>query len=158
MDAKNVLKSIYGYQRQNQSMINSTDADDIDASEETIQKILNEYRTFVRITVHVLDKNDNPPKFTSKIFSGGVTTSTDFGAKVLTLTATDKDIGPNAKLNFYQIGEMRRTLTEGLDELSKPPFLVDNETGEVLLNFDPQKGMKGYFDFMVSYCSFEGNL
>lgn len=149
MDTKNVLRNIYAYQKQNQSLTNSTNMDDIDASEETIQQILNEYRTFVRITVVVQDTNDNPPKFTSKIFSGGVTTSADFGARVVTLTAIDKDIGQNAKLNFYQIGEIRRTMTEGLDELSKPPFLVMNDTGDVILNFDPQKGMKGYFDFMV---------
>lgn len=41
------------------------------------------------------------------------------------------------------------TLTEGLDSLNQNPFLVDSETGAVQLNFDPQQGMKGYFDFMV---------
>lgn len=41
------------------------------------------------------------------------------------------------------------TLTEGLENLRRPPFLVDQETGAVQLNFDPQQGMKGYFDFMV---------
>lgn len=41
------------------------------------------------------------------------------------------------------------TLTEGLENLKREPFLVDSETGGVQLNFDPQKGMKGYFDFMV---------
>lgn len=151
MDTQNVLKTVRSYQKLNQSASNATDLDVDDASEETIRQILNEYRTFVRVTVLVQDSNDNPPKFTNKIFSGGVTTSTDFGAKVLTLTATDKDIGENAILHFYQIGDIRRTMTEGLDELSKPPFLVDSETGDVLLNFDPQKGMKGYFDFMVIF-------
>lgn len=41
------------------------------------------------------------------------------------------------------------TLTEGLEDLKRDPFLVDQETGAVQLNFDPQEGMKGYFDFMV---------
>lgn len=41
------------------------------------------------------------------------------------------------------------TLTEGLENLKRDPFLVDSQTGDVQLNFDPQKGMKGYFDFMV---------
>jgi hypothetical protein len=41
------------------------------------------------------------------------------------------------------------TLTEGIDDFKREPFLVDRETGEVQLNFDPQQGMKGYFDFMV---------
>lgn len=43
------------------------------------------------------------------------------------------------------------TLTEGLENLQRSPFLVDKETGAVQLNFDPQQGMKGYFDFVVSY-------
>lgn len=42
------------------------------------------------------------------------------------------------------------TLTEGLENIHKPPFVVDQDTGDVILNFDPQQGMKGYFDFMVN--------
>jgi hypothetical protein len=44
------------------------------------------------------------------------------------------------------------TLTEGLDNLRRTPFLVEPDTGAVKLNFDPQQGMKGYFDFMVIKC------
>jgi hypothetical protein len=60
------------------------------------------------------------------------------------------DVGENAVINYYQIGRIQKTLTEGLENVQKPPFLVNQETGAVLLNFDPQKGMKGYFDFMVN--------
>ena len=70
--------------------------------------------------------------------------------------AIDKDDGINGKLNYYQIGEIKRTLTEGLDNIEKTPFLVDRETGNVQLNFDPQKGMKGYFDFMVAVNDTDG--
>lgn len=41
------------------------------------------------------------------------------------------------------------TLTEGLDDIKLQPFLVDRLTGAVSLNFDPQRRMKGYFDFEV---------
>lgn len=41
------------------------------------------------------------------------------------------------------------TLTEGLDDIQMQPFLVDRLTGAVSLNFDPQREMKGYFDFTV---------
>jgi len=41
------------------------------------------------------------------------------------------------------------TLSEGMENIQQPPFLVDVKTGGVYLNFDPQRGMKGYFDFMV---------
>jgi hypothetical protein len=66
------------------------------------------------------------------------------------LQAVDLDVGENAVISYYQIGRIQQTLTEGLENVQKPPFLVNKETGAVLLNFDPQKGMKGYFDFMVS--------
>lgn len=41
------------------------------------------------------------------------------------------------------------TLTEGFDNIELQPFIVDENTGAVTLNFDPQRGMKGYFDFTV---------
>lgn len=42
------------------------------------------------------------------------------------------------------------TLSEGMDYIQQPPFVVDQKSGSLFLNFDPQKGMKGYFDFTVS--------
>lgn len=60
------------------------------------------------------------------------------------------DAGENAVVNYHQVGKMHMTLTEGLDDIEMQPFLVNKATGVVSLNFDPQRGMKGYFDFMVS--------
>lgn len=53
-------------------------------------------------------------------------------------------------MSYYLIGKIQMTLTEGLERLQRAPFLVNRETGDVQLNFDPQQGMKGYFDFMVT--------
>lgn len=105
--------------------------------------------TLVQVRVFVQDINDNAPQFESNMFTGGLTTAADFGTSIMALRATDLDDGPNAHMNYYQTGEIHQTLTEGLDHLSKPAFLVDASSGAILLNFDPQKGMKGYFDFMV---------
>lgn len=66
------------------------------------------------------------------------------------LQAIDLDSGDNAAVSYYQVGKMHMTLTEGLDDIEIQPFLVNKLTGVVSLNFDPQRGMKGYFDFMVS--------
>lgn len=110
---------------------------------------LNEDGTLVQVIVYVDDINDNAPAFVSNVFTGGVTTAADFGTTIMNVLAIDKDYGLNAQVNYYRIGDIHETLSEGLEKLSKPPFLVDNETGAVKLNFDPQKGMKGYFDFMV---------
>ncbi|XP_064550681.1 cadherin-23 [Drosophila montana] len=105
--------------------------------------------TIVCVLVRVLDINDNPPKFRSKIFTGGITTNADFGLSFMRVEASDPDEGENSKISYYQVGEIRQTLSEGMENVRKAPFLIDQTTGEVMLNFDPQKGMKGYFDFMV---------
>uniref|UniRef100_A0A8D8D154 Cadherin-23 n=2 Tax=Culex pipiens TaxID=7175 RepID=A0A8D8D154_CULPI len=42
--------------------------------------------TLVRVLIYVQDINDNPPVFTQKIFTGGVTTSTTFGTQFMKLT------------------------------------------------------------------------
>ncbi|KAH9634733.1 hypothetical protein HF086_017516, partial [Spodoptera exigua] len=80
------------------------------------------------LKVHVIvnDVNDNAPKF-----------------------AIDLDEGENAKISYYLIGDVKETLAEGLENLAVSLFLVNVETGAISLNFDPQKGMKGYFDFKV---------
>lgn len=39
--------------------------------------------TLLKVIVNVTDINDNPPKFVSKVFTGGVTTAADFGAQVM---------------------------------------------------------------------------
>ncbi|XP_022814914.1 cadherin-23 [Spodoptera litura] len=103
------------------------------------------------LKVHVIinDVNDNAPKFVSNIFTGGITTEADFGIEFMHVKAIDLDEGENAKISYYLIGDVKETLTEGLENLAVSPFLVNVETGAVSLNFDPQKGMKGYFDFKV---------
>lgn len=118
--------------------------------ESMLSGALREDGTLVQVVIYVQDINDNAPEFVTKIFTGGLTTAADFGTKIMHVRAIDKDDGINARLSYYQIGEIHRTLTEGLEHLNKPPFLVDQRSGAIILNFDPQKGMKGYFDFMVS--------
>lgn len=115
----------------------------------TSEEFLMSDSTIVRIKARVLDINDNPPRFRTKMFTGGITTNADFGSRFMRVEATDLDEGDNAKINYYQMGDVRQTLSEGLENVRSSPFLVDQETGEIQLNFDPQKGMKGYFDFMV---------
>ncbi|XP_050299893.1 cadherin-23 isoform X2 [Anthonomus grandis grandis] len=105
--------------------------------------------TQLKVVVKVLDVNDNPPRFVRRVFTGGVSTATVFGTKFMSVKAEDPDYGKNALVYYYIIGNVQMTLTEGLDHLSRPPFLIEPDTGEVQLNFDPQQGMKGYFDFMV---------
>ncbi|XP_050735758.1 cadherin-23-like isoform X6 [Eriocheir sinensis] len=105
--------------------------------------------TLLKVHVFVNDINDNPPRFTREVFTGGITTASDFGLEVMRLTAYDPDAGENSRLRYYMDGRVQETLSENLDTIRRSPFLVDPVTGIVKLNFDPQKGMKGYFDFKV---------
>nr|CAH7720091.1 unnamed protein product [Callosobruchus chinensis] len=105
--------------------------------------------TQLKVVVDVLDENDNPPRFVHKVFTGGVSTATIFGTKFMQVKAEDPDVGQNAIVSYYLVGKVQMTLTEGLESLQRTPFIVERDTGAVQLNFDPQRGMKGYFDFMV---------
>lgn len=111
--------------------------------------ILKLNEALLQVHINILDINDNPPQFRSKIFTGGITTNTDYGINFMRIEAFDLDVGENAHINYYQVGDIRQTLSEGLEHIHKSPFLLNDSTGEVQLNFDPQQGMKGYFDFKV---------
>ena len=104
----------------------------------------------LKVIVNVADIDDNPPTFHKCVFTGGIATDVDFGTPFMTIGASDPDYGKNAVLKYSLDGEIVPALgSEGVEGIRKPPFLVDSETGDVILNFDPQKGMKGYFDFGV---------
>lgn len=51
------------------------------------------------VLVTVLDKNDNPPRFT-RLFSVNVTENADIGSFVIRVTSSDLDIGENARANY----------------------------------------------------------
>jgi protocadherin Fat 4 len=51
------------------------------------------------VLVTVLDKNDNPPRF-SRLFSVNVTENAEIGSFVIQVTSSDKDIGENANATY----------------------------------------------------------
>ena len=51
------------------------------------------------VIITVLDKNDNPPRFT-RLFSVNVTENAEIGAFVIRLTSSDLDIGQNANVTY----------------------------------------------------------
>lgn len=132
-----------------QNIVNGTDdtIEEYESSESS--QLIADDPTLVRVIVFVRDINDNPPKFVQKIFTGGVSTSADFGTEIMKIRAVDADISDHGKLSYHHVGKIHRTLAEGLETIKEQPFLIIKETGSVKLNFDPQKGMKGYFDFTV---------
>ncbi|XP_035916489.1 cadherin-related tumor suppressor [Anopheles stephensi] len=70
------------------------------------------------VLVNVLDKNDNPPKFT-RLFSVNVTENAEIGQFVIKITSSDSDIGINANATYI--------FTENLGS----KFSIDSTTGNV---------------------------
>ena len=56
--------------------------------------------------------------------------------------AEDADIGKNAVIKYGMYSDILSSDTsEGLENINDLPFLLDPETGDISLNFDPQKGI-----------------
>lgn len=70
------------------------------------------------VLVTVLDKNDNPPRFT-RLFSVNVTENAEIGAFVIRVTSSDQDIGENANATY--------SFTENPGE----KFKIDSISGNV---------------------------
>lgn len=51
------------------------------------------------VLVQILDKNDNPPRFT-RLFSVNVTENAEIGSFVIRVTSSDLDIGENANATY----------------------------------------------------------
>ncbi|XP_027562983.1 protocadherin gamma-A6-like [Neopelma chrysocephalum] len=83
------------------------------------------------IQIVVLDGNDNAPEFTQSVYKVTVREDVAVGSRVLQVTATDRDEGPNAevKYSFFKIPE----------KFDKT-FKLDPESGEIeiteKLNFE----------------------
>lgn len=108
-------------------------------------------RSILKVVVRVRDVNDNSPRFVQKEFTGGVSTDARFGTACLQLTAQDLDSEENAQIKYSIVSEsVQASQTEALGSMiSAEPFVVDSSTGQITLNFDPRRDMKGYFEFDV---------
>ena len=63
--------------------------------------------------------------------------------------AVDLDSGSNAEVKYYINGTIKRKLSMGFENLRLDPFILNRRNGEISLNFDPRKDMKGYFEFDI---------
>ncbi|XP_068596709.1 protocadherin gamma-A11-like [Brachionichthys hirsutus] len=78
----------------------------------------------MRITVNVLDVNDNAPVFTKSKYKATIKENSPRGTSVVTVSATDKDRGINGEIT-YAISNSVRRLTD--------LFQINRESGEVIL-------------------------
>ncbi|KAH8409560.1 hypothetical protein KR222_008523 [Zaprionus bogoriensis] len=70
------------------------------------------------VLLHLLDKNDNPPKFT-RLYSLNVTENTEIGTLVICVTSSDLDLGDNAHATY--------TFSENPGN----KFKIDSESGNI---------------------------
>ena len=54
----------------------------------------------VHVNINVLDVNDNPPIFTSLLYSTTVTPNITANIAILTVSATDRDTGLNSQISY----------------------------------------------------------
>ncbi|KAM7140566.1 protocadherin gamma-B6 isoform 14-T14 [Molossus nigricans] len=79
----------------------------------------------VRIEIFVKDINDNPPVFSKEEYRVTVSENLPPGSSVLQVTATDKDEGVNAEINYY----FRSTA-----QSTRHMFSLDEKTGMIKNN------------------------
>ncbi|XP_043983706.1 protocadherin gamma-A11-like [Gambusia affinis] len=85
----------------------------------------------LNVTVTVLDSNDNHPVFTQEVYSVILPENVKLDTRVITVNATDQDIGLNAEVEYFLGGEH--------DSQIHDMFSLDKVSGEIRV--------KGVIDF-----------
>lgn len=177
----------------------------------TIDALLASDKTLLKVFIKVKDVNDNAPRFTQRVYTGGITTEADFGTVFMIVQAIDNDADSNSLVTYSIVRPIKRNLmvSSGGGQTTAPMskdyprrskraalttaaaqqskliaspqtqvttsksinnqmmqyssdqtmvndipdgddlFMINSQTGEISLNFDPQKHMKGYFEFEI---------
>ena len=102
-------------------------------------------RAETSVDIHILDTNDNPPKFEKSFFIGNISETAAVGSLVLVnntnplvIKATDADSGLNALL-LYEI----------LEEHAKKYFSIDSSTGAIRTIMGLDYESQTFFEFNV---------
>ncbi|XP_055894003.1 protocadherin gamma-B2-like isoform X2 [Biomphalaria glabrata] len=88
--------------------------------------------------VKLLDVNDNDPMFSTPIYRANLTEKNKVGVHVLYVSASDPDIGENARLH-YSISM----------EAAKSSFVIDNLTGQITAGQEFDRETISQVSFMV---------
>uniref|UniRef100_A0AAF5PHW1 Cadherin domain-containing protein n=1 Tax=Wuchereria bancrofti TaxID=6293 RepID=A0AAF5PHW1_WUCBA len=57
----------------------------------------------ISVTIHVMDINDNPPRFSSSIYTASVSANGIIDRPVIKIYATDNDTGKNAQISYHLV-------------------------------------------------------
>ncbi|XP_038055589.1 protocadherin Fat 1-like isoform X3 [Patiria miniata] len=92
-----------------------------------------------RITVEVLDMNDNPPAFSHQRYECTVSELAGRGEFVTAVTATDPDISDTGKLTY--------SIVSGNDKMA---FAIDSKTGVISLSNTHEPSLASHYTLNVS--------
>ncbi|XP_039632260.1 protocadherin Fat 1 [Polypterus senegalus] len=95
----------------------------------------------VKITVFVLDANDNPPVFEKEVYEVNVIENAEIGTIVTKLKASDKDEGRNAELRYSFKAHTAQEILQ--------PFSLHPITGEISVNGALDFEQRKYYEFYV---------
>ncbi|XP_075715461.1 protocadherin gamma-C5-like [Rhinoderma darwinii] len=79
-----------------------------------------------RLTIVVLDINDNPPVFNQSIYKVSIRENLPLKSVILTLNATDQDDGANGEIHF--------AFDDHTSESAREIFSLNEQTGEIYIN------------------------
>lgn len=115
---------------------------------------VNVANTSASVTVIITDENDNKPQFSQAVYEGSLQENSSIGAIVLTVSATDLDIGSNAALTYS-------IFNSGLND-SSLYFTINSTTGVITLakTLDYETAKEHRYDIHTLYscgspCSFK---
>ena len=93
----------------------------------------------VQVSVEIEDANDHDPLFDQSSYSSDIYEDQMPGAKLLTITATDRDSGDNGKIRY------------SLTNTEYVPFAINSETGDItaVTSLDRDTGLQEYITLKV---------
>ena len=94
--------------------------------------------SYQRLTIQVVDVNDNPPEFTKVLYNGRVNEGETAGTAVIQVTASDRDSGSNAELT-YSIPS----------NALKKRFSINAKTGWITTNVTLDREDQASYSFVV---------
>jgi hypothetical protein len=108
------------------------------------------------IKISVNDVNDNPPKFLQEKYAVGVSEDDKREKILLTLVAEDPDL--NDVVTYHLMTDTIVATGENIEDVKETAFIVNEVTGFLILNFQLQPSMKGFFEFKVQARDLMGNI
>ena len=107
-------------------------------------------KAMLYVEIDVDDLNDNPPTFIYEQYAVGISERDNLGKNLLTLEATDPDL--NDIISYNLLKETIEISNSELNYLKDSAFVLNSISGALILNFEVQSTMSGYFTFQVEAC------